>query len=78
MCANQAAYRRFLINGARGDSIRVKAKRNTPGKVLIATGLTARTALRRKLPPDKGFTRVQPSRSTGCTFLFGGVRFANF
>jgi hypothetical protein len=65
-----------LYNGAPDHLIRANAKRITPGKVLSATGVGASGTVGRKPLSHKAFIRVQPFCGIGCTFLFGGVRFA--
>ena len=65
-----------LYNGGPGHLIRVKTKRFTPGKILIATAAAACRAIGRKPLSHKALSGVQPASKNGCTFLFGGVRFA--
>ncbi|MEC5407407.1 hypothetical protein VOM14_17820 [Paraburkholderia sp. MPAMCS5] len=67
-----------FYNGAPSRLIRARRKRITPGKIPILSAIGARDADRRKRPSRKGFIEVQPSFNFGCTFLLGGVRFANF
>jgi hypothetical protein len=66
----------LLYIGACSRLIRLIEKRITPGKVPIAIARAGRRPASRKPPPHKARRRVQPPLRFGCTFLFGGVRFA--
>jgi hypothetical protein len=74
--ARMTPRRYVLYNGALAGLIRARRKEIRPGKIPILTDVGRRARTRPKAPPVKGFSKVQPFRGVGCTFLLGGVRFA--